>query len=93
MKASPDFLVSKRVSTIELAYAGGYLLPEPSIVIDVAFNKLLHVRFRAAAVLRRHAFKFRLQFRGEVYFHSFGLRKNPPDVKRRIENTLPGQFQ
>ena len=71
LEAHTHFLVSEKLTAIKLRQALRNLPPEPCIVVDVAFNKLLHVLIRAAPVLRRYAFELRLQFRGEVNFHRF----------------------
>jgi len=71
LKTVPDFLVCKELSAVKLAQAGFHLLPEPSVVIDVVFHKLLNVLIRAAPVLSRHTVQLLLQFRGEMYFHRF----------------------
>ena len=63
MKTIPDFLVSKELSRVEPAQAGGDLLPEPSVVIEIVFDKLLDVLIRAAPVFRRHTVEFRLRGR------------------------------
>jgi hypothetical protein len=42
---------------------------KPVVVIQQAFDRLLHKRFRRAALLRRHARQFSLLVRGELHFH------------------------
>jgi len=69
LKADSNVLVGEKLPAIELTQARGDLLPEPSVVIEIAFDKLLDVLVRAAPVLRGHVIELGLQFRGKVYFH------------------------
>ena len=43
---------------------------KPVVVIQQAFDRLLHKRFRRAALLRRYARQFSLLVRGQLYFHA-----------------------
>ena len=43
---------------------------KPVVVIQQAFDRLLHKRFRRAALLCRHAGQFSLSVRGQLHFHS-----------------------
>ena len=69
LQASAHFFVCQKLTAIKLPQSLGDFLPEPCIVIDVAFHKLLHILVCAAPVGRRHAFKLRLHLWGELYFH------------------------
>ena len=95
MNPGRDVLMREKFAAVELAQARVDLLPEPSIVIKIVFDKLLDVLIRAAPVLRRHAVKPRLQFRGEVYFHRFRVWKTGPGVKFHVgrKKNLPGRFE
>jgi len=57
LKTGPDFFVCKKLSPVELAQTSSDLLPEPSVVIEIAFDQLLDVLIRAALVLRHYTDK------------------------------------
>lgn len=72
----------EKLSALELLMAAAHLLPEPFIVIEIEFDKLLNVVVRSTTALCRNAVKFRLQLRAKVHFHSLSVGKL----------NLPGKF-
>ena len=61
--------MSKKVPAVELAQARCYLMSNPSIVVQIIFDKLLNIFVRATPVLRSNAVEPFLQFRSKVHFH------------------------
>src|ERR1700730_16231978 len=51
---------------------------KPLVIIQEAFDRLLHKRFRRAALLRRHARQFSLLVEGQLHFHGFMILENRP---------------
>jgi hypothetical protein len=51
---------------------------KPVVIIQEAFDRLLHKRFRRAAFLRRDARQFSLLVGGQLHFHGFIILENRP---------------
>jgi hypothetical protein len=51
---------------------------KPLVIIQETFDRLLHKRFRRAALLRRDARQFSLLVRGQLHFHRFMISENRP---------------
>jgi hypothetical protein len=71
LKTSPDFLVSEKLAAVKPVHACSYLLPKPGIVVQIAFDELLDVVIRAAAVFGGDSVEPCLQLWFEVNFHFF----------------------
>jgi len=64
---------SQEIPAIQLAKRVFHILPEPNIVVDIVFHKLLHVCGSVAGVIGGNAVELRLKFRCKVYFHELSV--------------------
>jgi len=51
---------------------------KPLVIIQEAFDSLLHKLFRRAALFRRHARQSSLLVKGQLHFHGFRILENRP---------------
>lgn len=71
----PDFVVGEKIAAIEPTQARGYFLPEPSVVIQIAFDELLYVVVCITAIFRGNACELLLQFGFKMHFHRLQIKK------------------
>jgi hypothetical protein len=70
LQESAYFFVRKDFAAIKLIKAVLHLFAKPHVVLQVMFDKLLHVLVCVAGNVRGRAVQLRAQFRREVHFHN-----------------------
>jgi hypothetical protein len=76
--------VGQELPTIELFQPVFHFPPEPDIMVDIVFDKLLHVFCGIPSGILSDAIKLGLEFRSEVYFHDLSVGNSRTVVKRRV---------
>src|SRR5207248_3879455 len=76
----PHFLMAQEVAAIQPAQGPGHFTPKPSIVLQIVFDQLLNIFVHVPVARGRYTVQLRLQFWGEVYFHSFSVKRTASGV-------------
>jgi len=84
-----DRFVRQVFAPVELLDALAHLLPEPCVVVQVVFDKLLNVAVGVAAIFGGNLIQFGFKDRAEVDFHNLRLEAFENAVNSRITANNP----